>query len=322
MAYKVLLPQDIVAEGKEYLRQRGYEIKLGSGVSPEQIAADVADCEAILVRLAQITAPVLEAGEKLRVVGRHGVGTDNIDLAKATELGIWVTYAPESNANTVAEHTIGVLIALARNFLIADRGLKEGNWQVRERLTNYDLAGRVLGIVGIGKIGRLVAKKAALGLEMKVMGYDPYLKPEQFPDYVTPVADRDEIFAASDFVTLHLPAMASTKGSVGARELGLMKKTAFFINAARGDIIDEAALIAALKDNSIAGAALDVFSQEPPEKGTPLLGLDNVLLTPHNASLTKQCIIRMALHAAQGIDEVLSGKRPTWPANEPAAPRG
>lgn len=321
MAYKVLIPQDIVEEGKDYLRQRGYEIRIGGGISPERIAADAADCDAILIRTALIPASVLEAGKKLRVVSRHGVGTDNIDVVKATELGIWVTFAPESNANTVAEHTIGVLIALARHFLSADRAVREGDWGIRDRLTGSDLAGRVLGIVGLGKIGRRVAKKAALGLEMQVMGYDPYLKPGEFPEHVIPVTNRDDIFAASDFVTLHLPATASTKGSVGEREFGLMKRTAFFINAARSDIADESALVAVLRNGLIAGAALDVFPKEPPEKENPLLGLDNVLLTPHNASLTKQCIIRMALHAAQGIDEVLSGKRPTWPVNEPISKR-
>lgn len=321
MAYKVLIPQDIVEEGKDYLRQRGYEIRIGSGISSERIAADAAGCDAILIRTALIPASVLEAGKKLRVVSRHGVGTDNIDVAKATELGIWVTFAPESNANTVAEHTIGVLIALARHFLSADRAVREGDWGIRDRLAGSDLSGRVLGLVGLGKIGRRVAKKAALGLEMKVMGYDPYLKPGKFPEHVTPVTNRDDIFAASDFVSLHLPATASTKGSVGEREIGLMKRTAFFINAARGDIADESAVVTALRNGLIAGAAFDVFPKEPPEKENPLLGLDNVLLTPHNASLTKQCIIRMAVHAAQGIDEVLSGKRPTWPVNKPIPKR-
>lgn len=317
MAYRVLIPQDIAAEGKAYLRERGYEIKMGRGIAPEQIAADVVDCDAILARTASYPAKVLEAGPRLKVISRHGVGTDNIDVARATELGIWVTYAPESNANTVAEHTIGCILALARQFLRTDRETRAGNWEIRNRLLGTDVAGMTLGIIGLGKIGRKVAMKAALGLEMQVIGFDPYLKPEDFPEYVRPAATMDEILSAADFVTLHIPATGATKGSFGKRELTLMKKTAYLINAARGELLDEAALVDSLRQGDIAGAALDVYGQEPPERNNPLFELDNVLLTPHNAALTGQCMTRMALHAAQGIDEVLSGKRPAWPFNEP-----
>ncbi len=317
MAYKVLIPQDIVAEGKEYLLQRGYEIKMGSGIAPEQIAADVADCAAILARTADFPARVIEAGKKLKVISRHGIGTDNIDVMKATELGIWVTYAPESNANTVAEYTIGCIIALARQFIRADRETRAGNWEIRNKLPGVDLEGMTLGIVGLGRIGRRVAKKAAMGLDMQVLGYDPFLKPEQFPEHASPVATLDELLSKADFVTIHMPATAATKGSFGGREFQLMKKSAYFINASRGDIVDEKAMIMSLQQGDIAGAALDVFTREPVNKDNPLLSLDNVLVTPHNAALTRQCMTRMALHAAQGIDEVLSGKRPTWPVNDP-----
>ncbi|MDZ4165717.1 MAG: hydroxyacid dehydrogenase [Smithellaceae bacterium] len=317
MAYKVLIPQDIVAEGKDYLLARGYEIKMGSGIAPEQIAADVAGCDAILARTANFPARVIEAGDRLKVISRHGIGTDNIDVAKATERGIWVTYAPESNANTVAEYTIGCLIALARQFIRADRETRAGNWEIRNKLTGLDLEGMVLGIVGLGRIGRRVARKAALGLDMQVLGYDPFLPPSQFPEQVRPVATIEELLSAADFVTLHLPATEATRGSFGGKEFKRMKPSAYFINAARGDIVDEAALLASLQHGEIAGAALDVFVQEPADRDNPLFSLDNVLVTPHNAALTRQCMTRMALHAAQGIDEVLSGKRPTWPVNDP-----
>jgi D-3-phosphoglycerate dehydrogenase len=317
MAYKVLLPQDVAQPGKDYLRGRGYEIRMGSGMTVDAIAADVVDCDAILARTAPFPAKVFEAGKKLKVIARHGVGYDNIDVARATELGIWVTFAPESNANTVAEHAIGCILTLARNFIQLDRETRGGNWGIRDKLLGADLAGKVLGIVGLGKIGRRVAQKASQGLDMKVLGYDPYLKAEQVAEFATPVTSFEAIFTASDFVTVHIPGGASTQGIVNQKLFALMKKTAFFINASRGDVVDEPALIEALRNGTIAGAAIDVYAKEPPPKDNPLMGMSNVLLTPHNASQTRECMIRMALHAAQGIDEVLSGKRPTWPVNAP-----
>ena len=321
MAYRILIPQDVAQPGKDYLRDRGYEIKMGSGITPEAIAADVADCEAILARTAPYTAKVLEAGNKLKVISRHGVGYDNIDVARATELGIWVTFAPESNANTVAEHTIGCILTLARKFFQLDRETRAGNWGVRDVLLGSDLAGKILGIVGLGKIGRRVAQKASRGLDMKVVGYDPFLKPEQMTEFATPVTSMDDVFSGADFVTVHIPGGASTRGIISKKLFALMKKAAFFINASRGDVVVEADLIEALRNGSIAGAAIDVYEKEPPQKDNPLMSLSNVLLTPHNASQTRECMIRMALHAAQGIDEVLSGKRPTWPVNDPSKRR-
>lgn len=321
MGYKVLIPQDIVSEGKDWLRARGYEIKMGSGITVDDIVRDVVDCDAILARTAPFTARVLEAGKKLRVIGRHGVGYDNIDVAKASEMGIWVTYAPESNANSVAEHALGCIVALAHNFVRSDRETRAGNWEIRNKLVGSDLEGKVLGIAGLGKIGRRLAGKATLGLEMKVIGYDPYLKPEQFPEHATPVATWEDLFASADFISLHMPGGANNRGIVGSREFSLMKKTAYLINASRGEVVNEKDLYEALRSGTIAGAALDVFAQEPPEKDNPLFTLDNVLLTPHNAALTREAMTRMALHAAQGIDEVLTGKRPTWPVNEPAVRR-
>jgi D-3-phosphoglycerate dehydrogenase / 2-oxoglutarate reductase len=321
MAYKVLIPQDVAQPGKDYLRERGYEIKMGSGITADVIATDVIDCDAILARTAPYPAKVFEAGQKLKVISRHGVGYDNIDVAKATELGIWVTFAPESNADTVAEHAIGCVFSLARNFIQLDRETRAGNWGIRDKLLGFDLAGKVLGVVGLGKIGRRVAQRASRGLNMKVVGYDPFLTPEQISEFGTPAASMDEVFNAADFVTLHIPGGPSNKGSVGRKQFERMKKTAFFINASRGDVVVEADLVEALRKGTIAGAAIDVYEKEPPQKDNPLLSMDNVLLTPHNASQTRECMIRMALHAAQGIDEVLSGKRPTWPVNDPKARR-
>lgn len=321
MAYRVLIPQDISEGGKKFLRDRGYEIKMGSGISLEQILADVADCDAILARTAQFPRKVFEAGRKVRVIGRHGVGVDNIDVAACTELGVWVTYAPESNANSVAEHTIGFVVACAHNLVRCDREFRAGNFEIRNQLMGVDLEGKTIGIVGLGRIGRMVARKCLLGLGMKVIGYDPFVS--SLPDLpeVVVVKELDRLLADSDFVSLHLPSSKETRGIIGARELSLMKPTAYFINAARGELVVEADLIRVLKERKIAGAALDVFEKEPPGKDNPLMALDNVTLSPHNAALTREAALRMAVHAAMGIDDVLSGRTPKWPVNKPARPR-
>ena len=184
MAYKVLIPQDVARPGKDYLRERGYEIKMGSGITAEAITADVVNCDAILGRTALFPAKVFEAGKKLKVISRHGVGCDNIDVAKATELGIWVTFAPESDADTVAEHAIGCILTLARNFIQLDRDPGRQFPHPRQAVRS-DLAGEVPGVVGLGKIGRRVALKASRGLDIKIVGYDPFLKPEQIAEFAT-----------------------------------------------------------------------------------------------------------------------------------------
>lgn len=302
-------------EGKDYLTERGYEIKMGSGIEVADIVRDVQDCDAILARTAPFPKEVIEAGEKLKVVARHGVGFDNIDIKRAEELGIWVTNAPESNSNTVAEHTMLLILGLARKILVVTREFKAGNFAVRNQQRGMDVEGKVLGIVGMGKIGRLVARKA-LAFDMKIIGYDPFLKPEDFPEGVSSV-DWDTLFSTADFISLHMPATEETRNIVGAKEFDAMKPTAFLVNAARGEIVDEGALIDALTAGKIGGAGLDVFSSEPPPNDSPLLTLDNVLATPHNAALTEECMRRMAVHAAMGIDDVLNGRAPKWPVNNP-----
>jgi D-3-phosphoglycerate dehydrogenase len=321
MAYRVLIPQDISEDGKKFLRDRGYEVKLGKGITVEQIAADVVDCDAILARTAPFPRKVFEAGTKVRVIGRHGVGVDNIDVAACTELGVWVTYAPESNANSVAEHTLGLIIAAAHNFVRSDREFRAGNFEIRNKLMGVDLEGKTVGILGLGRIGRMVARKCLHGLGMKVIGYDPFVT--SLPDLpeVSLVKEWEQVFREADFVSLHLPSTRETKGIVGARELALMKPTAYLVNCARGELLQEAELVKALKDKRIAGAALDVFEKEPPGSDNPLMGLDNVTLSPHNAALTREAALRMALHAAMGIDDVLSGRTPKWPVNKPPKPR-
>ena len=318
MTYKVLIPEDVSEAGKAYLRNRGYEIKMGSGISFETLRTEVKDCHGILARTARYPAEVLRAGTQLKVIGRHGVGVDNIDIATATELGIYVTNAPESNAGSVAEYTLGLIIAAARHFVQCDAALKNGNFEIRNQLIGNDIEGKVLGLIGVGRIGRLVARKAGGGLGMRVIGYDPFIDSATVPE-VEFTDSIEEVLKNADFVSLHLPANEKTMGLIDITRLMMMKPSAYLLNAARGGIVQENDLVEVLSEKRIAGAALDVFTEEPPSPSNPLFKLNNVTVTPHNAALTRECMDRMAVHAAQGIDEVLSGRTPTWPVNKPNA---
>lgn len=316
MAFKVLIPQDIAPEGKKFLTERGYEIKVGSGASEQDIIRDVADCEAILLRTAPVTRAVLEAGKKLKVVARHGAGYNNVDLEAASELGIWVTNAPDSTTNSVAEFTMGAIIAAAKRTHLLSKAMKEDNFFFKNNHKGTDLEGKTLAVIGYGRIGRAVAKKASLGFDMKVIAYDPYARPETVPESVTMVG-WDKAFSSADFVSLHLPLTKDNRGFIGAREFFMMKETAYFINCARGEVVNEEDLIEAVRQGRIAGVFTDVFSQEPPAMDNPLLSLENATVTPHMASNTEECMMLMATQAASQIHLVLSGAEPTWPVNHP-----
>ena len=315
MHYQVLIPQDVDEKGKAYLRSRGYTIRMGTSISAEILAEEVADCDAIFARTADYPAEVLQAGKRLKVIARYGTGVDNIDVQVATKFGIRVVNAPIANVNAVAEHTVGLIIMIAKQFLVADQKLRAGDFENRNRLQTVELRGKVLGLVGLGRIGALVAKKAAAGFEMRILGYDPYVKAETLAPEVELARNWNMVFEESDFVSLHLPSNPKTKGCIGKTEFEMMKPSAQIINAARGDLINQSDLIEALDNKEIAGAALDVFEQEPPEKDNPLFKMPNVVVTPHNAALAVEAQQSMSLHAAQGIDEVLSGKEPTWSVN-------
>lgn len=317
MGFKVLIPQDITSDGKNYLSEKGYEIKMGTGITTEVLVKEVEDCDAILARTALYTAEVIKAGKKLKVIGRYGIGVDNIDIEACTERGIYVCNAPQSNNNSVAEHVLALMLALAKNIVKIDEEFKAGDFEIRNRLASHDLEGKTLGLLGLGRIGTLVAKKAALGFGMKVIGYDAFLPADKVAPEIEFISDINRVYRESDFVSLHIPATKETKGSVGKAQFEMMKPSAYFINCARGEVVNEAELIEALRNKTIAGAGLDVFQQEPPEKDNPLLKMDNVIVSPHYAALTVESTNRMGLHAAIGIDEVLSGKKPTWLVNSP-----
>lgn len=314
MGKTVYIPLDIEAEGKKYLFDKGYQIKIGTNVDKQTLMKEVAECNAILTRSnAMIDKDVIAAGKKLKVISKYGVGLNNIDVDFATQSGIHVTNTPEANANVVAEHVMALMLALSKKVFTMDNELRRGNFDIRSKVYSEDLDGKTLAVLGLGRIGKLVAKKAACGFDMNVIGYDPF--PQEVPPYVTLSETMKQALEESDFISLHMPLLPETKHVIGKKELKLMKESAFFINASRGGTVDETALVEALKAGEIAGAGLDVFEEEPPNTNDELFSLDNVILTPHSAALSKEGSVRMAVHAARQVDEVLRGEEPSWGVN-------
>jgi D-3-phosphoglycerate dehydrogenase len=321
MSSKIYIPEDIPESGKRLLKENGYDIVIANSQDVSTTLKNAADCDALLVRRAVITRDIMLASPKLKVIAKAGIGFDNIDLTAAKELGIYVTYAPESNINAVAEHTIMLMLAAAKKVIFFDRETRSGNYSVRNQVRGCDLQGQTLGFVGIGRIGTVVGKKASAGFEMKVICYDPFISDEKIPSFASRVDTIEEVFRQSNVVSLHLPATPQTRGIVCERLLSLMKPGAILINCARGDIINEKDLYETLRSGKIAGAAIDVFTEEPPPEGDPLFTLDNLIVTPHNAALTAETADRMGLHGAMGIVDVLKGVTPQWPVVKPDRPR-
>ena len=311
MGYKVLLPQPILESGRAYLLERGYELVDGNGFEEEDIIRDIKGCDAMIVRTAKITRRIIAAADRLKVIARHGAGYDGVDLEAAKEKGIMVLYAPRENSESVAELAVFYMLYCSRNFKLVQKLYKDDYRFAKFNIEKHELCGKTLGLVGVGNIGGLVARKAALGFDMKVLAFDPYAK--ELPDYIIPVSSREEVFEKADYVSLHVPATPETVNSVGEKELAGMKKTAFLINTARGSIIDEEALIKALEEKQIAGAALDVTREEPFSRENPLLEMDNVLTAPHIGAATKEASSRSSLACAEGIDDFLSGRTPKYP---------
>jgi len=284
---RVLVTERIAPRGLDALRTAGFEVDVQLGLSPEELLAAVDGAAALIIRSAtQVTADVLAAGRALVVVGRAGIGLDNVDVEEATRRGVMVVNAPQSNVLSAAEHTIALLLAQARNVAQADADLKAGRWN-RSRWEGVELHGKTVGIIGLGRVGVLVAQRL-LAFGMQLLAYDPFVSPERARQLgVRVVADLEELVRQSDFLTIHLPKTPETMGLVGADLLAHAKPTLRVVNTARGGIVDEAALATAVRDRRIAGAAIDVFEQEPTTE-SPLFGLDAVVVTPHLGASTAE----------------------------------
>lgn len=313
---KILIPQKIAQEGIDCLILAGHQIKMETELTEEALIQEVKDCDAILLRTAKISRKVLEAGKRLKIVARHGAGYNNVDIQAAQELGIWVTNTPDATTNTVAEFTIAALLASSKRILEMNQAVKSGDFFYKNEHTSIDLAGKTLGIIGLGRIGSAVAKKAYFGLEMKIAAYAHHKNRKNVPDYVC-LTDWETLFKQADFITLHLPLREETRGIIGKTEFGLMKNSAYLINCSRGELVNEGELIDSLRQGEIAGAFCDVLEQEPPSPDNPLLSMKQVIVTPHMASNTRECMVEMACGAASQINLVLAGKEPEWALNHP-----
>ena len=308
---RVLVREPIADAGIELLRER-FDVVVDSESDLEEA---IADCDGIVIRSAtKLTADVLRHAQRLKVIGRAGVGVDNVDVEAATRKGIVVANAPESTVVSAAEHTLALLFALARHVPEAHAALKEGRWE-RSRFGGIELAGKTLGVLGFGRIGQQVARRA-LALEMRVVAYDPFVSRERFRELgVERVESPDEVYGQAEFLTLHLPLTDETRGSIGRDAIARMRPGVRIVNAARGELVDEDALADGLRNGAIAAAALDVFSREPYDG--PLLGLDNVVVTPHLAASTAEAQDRAGVIVAEQVVAALEGGLVTNAVNIP-----
>lgn len=291
-----------------------FEVVQGTSTAEDEIIRQAQGCSAILVRSASITAKIMNAIPTLRVVAKHGIGVDNIDVDAATKKEILVVNAPLSNINAVAEHTVTLLLSLSKHLVRMDRITRDGQFSRRNAFPTVELSGCTVGLLGLGKIARLVAKKLS-GFGMNLIGSDPFVTQEDVAELGITVVTNEELYARSDFLCVHAPLIPSTRHMLGADEFRAMKPTAFVINAARGPVIDEPALIEALRAGEIAGAGLDVFEAEPPEPDNPLFTMDNVIVSPHNAALSDGALLAMAMDSATGIVEYLTKQPVSYPVN-------
>lgn len=306
---EILVTENITGEAMTRLREThdvAFDPDLWS--SPE-LAAKLADARAVIVRNeTQMTRELIQQSPRLAVIARAGAGLDNVDTAAAAEAGIVVTYAPAENSLSVAELVLGLLLSLARKLPAAWQDTRSGGWD-RKSFTGLELSGRTLGIVGFGRIGRLVAERAkAFG--MRLLAHDEFIPADVFVEAGAESVSFETLLAESDAVSVHVPLLDSTRGLFGASQFAAMKPTAWFINAARGEVVDEAALVDALQSGAIAAAALDVRDTEPPERG-PLEDLDNVILTPHIGAFTHEAQERVVALVCSDVERVLAGDAAT-----------
>lgn len=301
---KVLISDNLAPVGAKILTDAGLEVTVKTGMSPEELKKEIPAYDGLVIRSAtKVTAEIIEAADKLKVVGRAGIGLDNVDIPAASKRGIVVMNAPDGNATTAAEHAIAMMMALTRNIPQATASMKEGKWE-KKRFMGREVTGKTLGIVGIGRIGGIVADRAK-GLRMKVIAFDPHMPKDLVDKLGVELVSLEELCKRSDYISVHVPFTKETKNMLSVKEFELMKKDAMFVDCARGGVVDEEALYQALSTGRIAGAALDVFAVEPTTRETPLLGLDNFTCTPHLGASTAEAQENVAVVIAEQMADYL-----------------
>ena len=313
---QVLVADPLAPAGIDLLRSKLDVVEAGDG---EALLATLPTSDALIVRSrTRVTSDLLDRAGRLRLVARAGIGVDNIDVEAASRRGVLVINAPQGNVRSTAEHTVGLIFALARLVVAADAAVRNGRW--KSGYEGTQIAGKRLGIVGMGKVGRQVASMAR-GLDMEVVAFDPYLSAEDWRDLFVQQLDLETLLVTSDFVTVHVPMMEGTRGLIGSRELAGMKQGSYLINCARGGIVDEAPLIDVLSGGHLAGAALDVFLDEPVPAGSPLLTAPNLILTPHVAASTREAQVQVSTEVAAQVLDFFDGRPVAYPVNNPQARR-
>lgn len=305
---RILVSDKLSEEGLVILRDvKEFNVDVKTELNPEELKDSVADCDALVVRSGtKVTQDVIEAARKLKVIGRAGVGLDNVDLAAATERGIVVMNAPAGNTISTCEHTMSMLLAVARNIPQADNSVKSGEWK-RSKFMGVELYKKTLGIIGLGRIGSEVAKRA-LSFGMKVIAYDPYLSRDIGEGLGVVMVEFSDLLKNSDFITIHTPLVESTRHMISDKEFALMKDGVRIINCARGGIIDEQALARAMKQGKVTGACLDVFEKEPPDPESELFKLEDVILSPHLGASTEEAQVNVAIEIAECVRDYLLGR--------------
>jgi D-3-phosphoglycerate dehydrogenase len=314
---RVLVTEPLAERGLELLGEE-FEVQVRTDLALEGLAGAVEPYDALVVRSqTRVDAPVIEAGSNLKVIARAGIGLDNVDVEAATRRGVMVVNAPQSNILSAAEHTMALLLALARNLPQANQALRSGAWE-RERFQGVELHGKTLGVIGLGRVGTMVAQRA-LAFGMRIVSYDPYVSKERARQMgIELMPDLGALLVQADFVTIHLPRTPDTEGLLGERELALMKEGARLVNTARGGILDEAALERSLRQGHLGGAALDVFADEPVTEH-PLFGLDNVVVTPHLGAATAEAQDKAGAAIAEMVRLALRGDYVPYAVNVAAA---
>ena len=312
---RILVADPIAQEGVERLVSANHEVDVKTGLEPAALEKVIGGYEALIVRSeTQVTASLIDAGENLQVVGRAGVGVDNIDLDAATRRGIPVVNAPTGNTVAAAEHALAMMLALARNIPQADASVRRGEWRRRDFI-GVEVRNKTLGVIGLGKVGSEVARRAK-AFQMRILAHDPFVPQEFARNIGVELTDLDRLVAESDFITIHTPLTASTKQLLGPSQFEHLKPGVRIINAARGGLVDEALLDEALKSGRVAGAALDVFSSEPP-KELALLENPHMVLTPHLGASTAEAQVEVALEVADQVLAVLAGASAAYTVNAP-----
>ncbi len=314
MAHKILVTEEIAESGLQILRDAGHDVEVRLGLSPDELREAVADASAIVVRSGtKVDAGVIDAAPRLQVIGRAGIGVDNIDLEAATRRGIVVVNAPQSNTLSAAEHTMALMLALCRHIPEADRSMHAGEWK-RSAFVGVELADKTLGIIGLGRIGSLVAQRS-LAFGMRLLAYDPYVSSDRARQMSVELVSLEELCRRADVITIHLPKTPETVGLINKERIALMKPSVLIVNTARGEIVDESALASALHEGRIAGAAIDVYSKEPPGPDHPLLTAPNTILTPHLGATTAEAQDKAGKSVAEQVVAVLRGELAPFAVN-------